>query len=403
MKIWLIGECQIKHKKKYNLKGENMDIKKTMSLVIIVLFSLWLPGSMGAEDTNHFCGEGAGASITTGLNETFLGDMAGYNTTSGLSNTFVGYLAGYSNTTGQYNMFSGYSAGYSNTTGSYNTFYGFRAGHCNTTANANTFIGNDAGHYNTTGANNTFVGLRAGRSNTTGRTNIFLGYETGYFNTAGNRNIFLGQHAGKSNISGCDDIYIGFEAGKLNETGSRNIFIGTTAGNNNAGSDNIFIGYQAGYLETGSQKLYIANGKYPSDTLIYGDFSSDRVGIGTTSPEYELEVDGTVCADDYVTNCDLRLKKDVEPIEKALERIARLRGVTFHWKDGKKDKGQQLGVIAQEIEDVFPQVVYTDGKGYKSVDYSNLVAPLIEAVKELKAENETLKQRLEAVEKKLKN
>ena len=51
---------------------------------------------------------------------------------------------------------------------------------------------------------------------------------------------------------------------------------------------------------------------------------------------------------------------------------------------------RQIGVIAQEVEDIFPQVVHTDSQGYKSVEYSKLVAPLIEAVKTLKAENDNL-------------
>jgi hypothetical protein len=137
--------------------------------------------------------------------------------------------------------------------------------------------------------------------------------------------------------------------------------------------------------------------------LIYGDFSSRKLGIHMTDLSYELDVAGTVCADEFIVRSDLRLKKDVKPIEKALDKITNLRGVNFHWKDKEKDSRLQLGVIAQEVEKVFPEVVSTDDKGYKSVAYSNLVAPLIEAVKELKAENETLKKRITALEKKIKN
>jgi len=57
--------------------------------------------------------------------------------------------------------------------------------------------------------------------------------------------------------------------------------------------------------------------------------------------------------------------------------------VTYYWKDSVKDSTRQIGVIAQDVEKVFPEAVATDVKGMKSVAYGNLVAPLIEAVKEL--------------------
>ena len=70
-----------------------------------------------------------------------------------------------------------------------------------------------------------------------------------------------------------------------------------------------------------------------------------------------------------------------------------MRGVSYLWRvDDFPNKnfsdGTQLGVIAQEIEAVFPELVHTDKKGYKSVQYSNIVAPLIEAIKTLKHQNE---------------
>jgi hypothetical protein len=378
-----------------------MKIKKTQNLVIIVLFLLSLPGSIGAQaDRNHFCGDYAGYYNTTGNWNTFCGDFAGYVNTTGSWNTFCGNFAGRFNTTGNANSFFGFHAGLSNTTGYHNTFLGVHAGNFNTTGIRNTFVGYDAGYSNTTGGYNTFLGKTAGYSNTIGMDNTFLGMNAGCYNTEGTANTFLGR-----------------EAGCYNTTGNYNTFLGRNAGyRNTTGSGNVFLGYNAGFYETGSDKLYIANGSASGDVLIYGDFSSGKVGINTTSPYYELDVNGTICGT-FCSGSDIRLKKDVKPIEKALDQIARLRGVTFHWKDKKNDNGQQVGVIAQEVEKVFPQVVSTGGSGYKSVAYSNLVAPLIEAVKELKtrnekaikaikelkAENETLKARLEAIEKKLKD
>ena len=84
-----------------------------------------------------------------------------------------------------------------------------------------------------------------------------------------------------------------------------------------------------------------------------------------------------------VHTSDARLKKDILTIPDALTRIMQLRGVGFRWMDQEKDAamGPQLGVIAQEVEAVFPEAVLQNKEGFKAVAYSKLVAPLIEAVK----------------------
>ena len=125
-----------------------------------------------------------------------------------------------------------------------------------------------------------------------------------------------------------------------------------------------------------------------------------NVGIGLVSPSYRLDVGGTIRGNN-VAPSDVRIKKEINPIEKALERVNSLRGVNFRWQSEKESNGLQIGVIAQEVEAVFPEAVSTDEMGYKSVAYGRLVAPLIEAIKELKAENESLKERIELVEAKL--
>jgi hypothetical protein len=86
-----------------------------------------------------------------------------------------------------------------------------------------------------------------------------------------------------------------------------------------------------------------------------------------------------------------------------LDRLAGIRGVTFRWNEEAGTLGasvgrEAIGVLAQEVEGVFPQLVATSEAGYKSVEYNGLTAVLLEAVKELKAENEALRQRVEALE-----
>ncbi len=153
-------------------------------------------------------------------------------------------------------------------------FVGAHAGESNT-GNGGTFVGYSAGQ-NNQGHFNTFIGHAAGKTNTTGDYNTFVGRASGLLNSIGDRNTFIGHEAGRYNTQGYD-----------------NTFVGKSAGLNNAtGHGNVFIGKEAGYDETGSNKLYIANAKDTSDVLIYGDFSTGDVGIGSLSPDARLEVQG---------------------------------------------------------------------------------------------------------------
>jgi len=102
-------------------------------------------------------------------------------------------------------------------------------------------------------------------------------------------------------------------------------------------------------------------------------------------------------SDGAVQTSDKRFKKNVKTIDNALAKTEQLNGYTYNWnKLAKKQKGitseeEQVGVIAQELEAVFPQLVKTDKEGYKAVNYAALTAVLIEAIKELSNEVSTLK------------
>lgn len=121
------------------------------------------------------------------------------------------------------------------------------------------------------------------------------------------------------------------------------------------------------------------------------------VGIGTTTPAYKLDVNGQVAGTSaYVNSSDIRYKKDIEKITNILEKIKLLNGVSFKWRndefsDKEFQEGRDIGVIAQNVEEVFPEAVVTDNEGYKSVAYAKLVAPLIEGVKALSKENAEIK------------
>ena len=114
---------------------------------------------------------------------------------------------------------------------------------------------------------------------------------------------------------------------------------------------------------------------------------SGNVGIGAVSPSYKLDVDGTIYASgDVIMFSDERKKTHIETIPNALEKVLQLRGVTFNKLDD--DNRRHSGVIAQEVEKVLPEVVYTAEDDTKSVAYGNMIGLLIEAIKEL-AESRT--------------
>jgi len=95
-------------------------------------------------------------------------------------------------------------------------------------------------------------------------------------------------------------------------------------------------------------------------------------------------------------NCsDLRLKKDIKPLTSALSTVGKLQGKSYRWKDNNEP---DIGLIAQELEKVIPELVKTDDKGYKSIVYQKLTAVLIEAVKEQQQEINHLSDRIALLE-----
>jgi hypothetical protein len=132
--------------------------------------------------------------------------------------------------------------------------------------------------------------------------------------------------------------------------------------------------------------------------------STGNVGIGTTSPgTYKLYVQGTAYSTGGWQGSDARFKKEIQPVDSATEKVTRLRGVSYVWDRASNPEknfpeGRHYGVIAQEVEQVLPEVVQEGPQGDKAVAYTELVPVLIEAVKELKTQNDQLRQRVEGLE-----
>ncbi|MFA5583694.1 MAG: tail fiber domain-containing protein, partial [Bacteriovoracaceae bacterium] len=112
--------------------------------------------------------------------------------------------------------------------------------------------------------------------------------------------------------------------------------------------------------------------------------SNGNVGIGTATPTERLHVVGNILATGSINPSDIRLKKNFTPVESSLEKINTLSSVTYDWKDTEKyGEKRQMGVIAQEVEKVFPEAVTKTNDGFLAVSYTSLISPLIAAVKEL--------------------
>ncbi|QQR70040.1 MAG: tail fiber domain-containing protein [Alphaproteobacteria bacterium] len=136
------------------------------------------------------------------------------------------------------------------------------------------------------------------------------------------------------------------------------------------------------------------------DTLAVISVSdADPLNPDVTNPVFNVAGAGTATrwtAVEFIYNSDARLKTDIKPIEGALDKLLQIRGDTFNWK---KDGKPGVGLIAQDVEKVFPELVTTTGKdGMKGVQYGNLVAPIIEALRQIKEENDALRARLEKLE-----
>jgi hypothetical protein len=123
------------------------------------------------------------------------------------------------------------------------------------------------------------------------------------------------------------------------------------------------------------------------------------LGVGTLSPTEKLDINGgvkvsgVVTATDFNSTSDAKLKTNIEVIDDPIGKVLRIDGVEFNWK---KDNKPSIGVIADNIQEVFPQLVSdTDPK---TVNYNGLIGLLIEVVKEQQSQIESLNERLSRLE-----
>jgi len=262
--------------------------------------------------------------------------------TSGLYNTAVGLFSLRSNTTGNFNTAIGAGTLLFNT-GEQNTATGAAALLNNTTGTSNTAMGEAALFGNTTGASNTAVGAGVLLTNTTGNANTALGLDALSSNTTANNNTAIGEDALNSNTTGSGNTVAGFNSGFAVTTANNVICIG--AGVAGANADNsCFIGSIFGATSSGGTAVFID--------------SNNKLGTTTSSR---------------------RFKEDIKAMDKVSEALFSLKPVSFHYKkEIDPASTSQLGLVAEEVEKVNPDLVVRDkeGKPY-SVRYDQVNAMLL--------------------------
>jgi hypothetical protein len=410
---------------------------------------------------NSFIGAGAGMSNTSGIYGTFVGAGAGSSNGDGAYNTYIGRSAGVQNS-GGWNVFLGASTGYHNHFGSHNVFLGYNAGFYESGSNK-LYIANAADTDNVLiygdfedrhlgiGTVTTVNTLSVG-----GGTSIGSGYTsytapTDGMIVQGNMGVGSAFPSHKMTVSSLtDDVLrligpdgahgygarLNFGDGDyvyLDEDTDDNLTINAnrtaiTGGFVGIGTNNptqilhLYSSFNPRLLieapssqvpevnlrrGTTTHAMYVNSG---NDLVFYraGDrvtfTDAGDVGIGTISPAYKLDVAGPCHASSFPTSSDERLKTDIQELDNVLDKLKHVRGVSFDWNGtyeslGRSTGHREIGVIAQEMEAQFPELVTTWGdENYRAVDYGRLSAVLIEAVKELQVKNSELESRIAELE-----
>ncbi|MFT7433854.1 MAG: hypothetical protein ACI9TY_001497 [Alphaproteobacteria bacterium] len=240
------------------------------------------------------------------------------------------------------------------------------------------------------GYRNTAVGYRSSTNNTTGYYNVALGYYSNHDNVTGYSNTAIGRSALYAN-NGNYNTALGDSAMTALASGNMNVIIGGYAGiGQTAGSENIVIGaYQALPSLTGSNQLNIGGAIFGTGIST----TTPLIGIGLTAPAKTLDVSGSIQYTGTLTDVsDRRLKQDIKDLPHGqLDKISKINAVSFAMK--ANPDVTEYGVIAQELEEIYPILVDTadDEIKTKSVNYIGLIGPLIQAVQEQQLQIEALK------------
>jgi len=413
-------------------------------------------GTANSATRNTVVGVSAMEGATTGSYNSAFGMRALYLNAAGTENVAAGYLCMDANTTGSYNVAYGVNALGGNQSGHNNVAIGTGALVAATSAGDNTAIGHSA-LASTNNTRNLGIGYRALTAQSGSSDNIAIGHDALVRQTTGaNGNIAIGSYAGRATVDSASTsqlIAIGQSVASSNTgalAGYQNTFIGCNIANTanltsafmntalggtcltnlstgddnvavgqgsapdlTSASGNICIGKDAGdALTTGGNNIYIGKstvadgGSHDTCVVIGYNITSKGNATGFISAGGGGNYAGNNSSS-WSTTSDRRIKKNIEDNTTGLDAIngIRVRNFEYRTKDEITDfdnpnsavverEGLQLGVIAQEIEEILPDVVTTLDSGVKSVDPDNITWYLVNAVKELSEEIKQLKEKL---------
>lgn len=331
---------------------------------------------------------------------TAMGTDALGSLTNGFSNTAAGSEALGSNTTGIANSAFGHLALQDNTSGSNNTAFGRQALLLNSTGNANVAIGVDALFDNETGSSNTAVGDGA----------LML-------NKSGSANTAMGSSALNGNRTGIRNVAVGYSAMRDNLFGRNNTAIGWNAGQRTTGNDNVLIAHRGVIDESQTTRIGTRGTEGVPGSGVTRTFIAGIRGVTTGRPGIPVLIDAS---GQLGTVSSSRLyKQDIQAMAGASDRLLQLRPVQFRYSeaDASGQRPVQYGLIAEEVAEVFPELVVLDENGLpETVAYHMLPALLLNELQkerelnraqsdklarqeQLRAEMSLLEEKLAAVEK----
>jgi Chaperone of endosialidase len=241
----------------------------------------------------------------------------------------------------------GFEALYHNNNGNHNTACGLQALFSNTIGSANTAFGHNALGSNT-GSHNTAVGGGTLASNTIGNENTATGRHALNLNAHGSYNTADGEYALASSTSASQNTALGYGAGYHLTTGGNNIDIGNLGVASEANTirigDPVTVVYPDGITHAAQTKTYIAGFTTAvTGSMVVVNTTTHQIGVMTSSA---------------------RFKADIKPMDKASEGILALKPVTFRYKQEIDPDGiPQFGLVAEEVEKVYPDLVTRDAQG----------------------------------------
>jgi len=293
-------------------------------------------------------------AVTTGNTNTVLGYQAAANITTGSQNVAIGGQALYDLETTTSLTAVGFGAMTNTTGGTGSSAFGDNALWQQTTGNTNTAIGSNSMGSANVSYGNTAVGQTSLSALTTGRNTVAIGQNSGQVFTTGFNSIFIGQdtHASANNVD--NEIVIGSKR------------------NGYSTVDIVGKGSSTGFISPGDGGVYQGNNSSSWST------TSDRrikknIEDNTTGLEAIKQI--------QVKNFEYRTQDEITDFENPASAVVRKEGV-------------QLGVIAQEIEEILPDVVNEESTGVKSVNPDNITWYLVNAIKEQQAQIEELKKKV---------